>query len=81
MLKIIEIRFMFKEEAEQVLKIAKEEILNRYGVVTLADIFELSEIEPLYSDQFKRWTSLDDVRIIWNEQDNTWSIILPMPED
>ena len=29
MLKIIEIRFMFKEEAEQVLKIAKEEILNR----------------------------------------------------
>ena len=35
MLKIIELLFKTKEEAEQVLKVAKEEVLDRYGEITL----------------------------------------------
>lgn len=81
MLKIIEFLFDTKEEAEQVLKIAKEEVLNRYGEVTLMDMYDLSGIEPMYSDQFKRWTNLDDAKIIWNEQEKSWSVILPKLED
>lgn len=80
---LINIKLLFdtKEEAEWVLKIAKEEVLNRYGEVTLADIYDLSGIEPMYSDQFKRWTNLDDAKVIWNEQEKSWSIILPKLED
>lgn len=81
MLKIIELLFKTKEEAEQVLKVAKEEVLDRYGEITLMDIYELSGIEPAYSDRFKRWTNLDSVQIIWNEQEKSWSIILPKLED
>ena len=81
MLKIIELLFKTKEEAEQVLKVAKEEVLDRYGEVTLMDIYELSGIEPAYSDLFKRWTNLNNAQIIWNEQEKSWSIILPKLED
>lgn len=81
MLKIIELLFKTKEEAEQVLKVAKEEVLDRYGEITLMDIYELSSIEPAYSDQFKRWTNLNNTQIIWNEQEKSWSIILPKLED
>ena len=81
MLKIIELLFKTKEEAEQVLKVATEEVLDRYGEITLMDIYELSSIEAAYSDQFKRWTNLDDAKIIWNEQEKSWSIILPKLED
>ena len=81
MLKIIELLFKTKEEAEQVLKVAKEEVLDRYGEVTLADIYDLSGIEPAYSDRFKRWTNLDSAQIIWDEREKSWSIILPKLED
>lgn len=80
MIYIIELQFDTKEEAEQLLSIAKE-IVDRYADVTLADIYDLMGCNPAYTDNLKRWRSLDDAIIIWNGKDKKWSMILPKLED
>lgn len=80
MIKIYELLFTDKSEAEKVLEQAKE-VLKTYGEVTLADICELASIEPMYSDTQKRLTNLDGAKIIENTEDNACSIVLPKFED
>lgn len=80
MIKNYELLLNDKSEAEKVLEVAKK-VLETYGEVTLADIYELASIEPMYSDTKKRWTNLDDAKIIENAEYNGWSIVLPKIED
>lgn len=61
--KYSEVAFDVEADAEKVLADAKT-ILNRYGTVTVADIYELSgDIMSCYTDGQYGWTNLDKAKV------------------
>ena len=72
-----EITFDVEADAEKVLANAKA-ILDEYGFVTVADIYELSgDIMSCYTDGLYGWTNIDKAKIV--KADNGY-YILHMPK-
>ena len=76
MFAVNEIMFDDKKEAEKVMKCAKD-ILNVYGCVSLADIYDLSLIDASFEDTKKIWTNLDEMKLVCHPYDGYWTIVLP----
>lgn len=51
------------------------EIIEKYGVVTLADMYELCDIAVNYTDHKYGWTNLRNAKIVKGE--NGYTIELP----
>lgn len=58
-----EVIFETRKTAEKVLGEMKD-IHEKYGVVTVADFFELAGIDPVYTDNAWGWIDLSDAKVI-----------------
>lgn len=67
-------QFSSREEAEDVLE-RMEDILETYGEVTVADLYELSGLEAKYTDNQYGWRNLSTARIVMTRKG--WIIELP----
>ena len=57
------ILFDSRETAENVLEASKE-IINKYGVVTVADMYDLAGLDAPYTGQKYGWVDLKEAKII-----------------
>lgn len=55
-------------------------ILDIYGTVTLADIYRLVHITPVYTDNQIIWTNVAGLRVELKMNGEECSLILPMPD-
>ena len=78
MFRIYELRCVSLEDAGNIL-LAARSIVDDYGSISLADIYEIASIRPQYSDTLVCYKSLDDAKIMLKE--NKWTIVLPKIED
>ena len=58
-----DIFFDSRETAEKVLKLLKE-IINEYGFVTIADMYDLVGLNATYTEQKYGWVDLKEAKII-----------------
>ena len=58
-----DIFFDSRETAERVLKLLKE-IINEYGFVTIADMYDLAGLDAPYTGQKYGWVDLKEAKII-----------------
>lgn len=72
-----EIVFENRAEAEAVLD-RMTELLERYALVTVADLYDLAGIETAFTDEKWGWVSLDDMRVL--RVRNGYLLTLPRPE-
>ena len=76
-----EIIFMSRGDAEAV-KYRMEEILNQYGIVRVADYYELSGRSSSYTDNNYGWNNLDTARITRDSSGGYYlELTKPMPLD
>ena len=68
------ILFDSRETAENVLEASKE-IINKYGVVTVADMYDLSGLDNPYTGQKYGWVDLKEAKIIRVRQG--YELVLP----
>lgn len=69
-----------RREAIQILNYMRE-IINNYGFVTLADLYDLAGGEiSHYADNFKGWRSLTKTKVKWSFRKGH-KIVLPPLED
>ena len=66
--------FDSRETAENVLEASKE-IINKYGVVTIADMYDLSGLDTPYTGQKYGWVDLKEAKIIRVRQG--YELVLP----
>ena len=69
-----DIFFDSRETAENVLEASKE-IINKYGFVTIADMYDLAGLNTTYADQKYGWVDLKEARIIRVRQG--YELVLP----
>lgn len=55
--------FSTAADAENVLK-AMKDIIKKYGQVSVADLFDVSDISPRHFDNKYGWTNIDDAKVI-----------------
>lgn len=58
-----DIFFDSRETAERVLELSKE-IINEYGFVTIADMYDLAGLNTTYTEQKYGWVDLKEAKII-----------------
>ena len=58
-----DIFFDSRETAEKVLELSKE-IINEYGFVTIADMYDLAGLNTTYTEQNYGWVDLKEAKII-----------------
>lgn len=68
------ILFDSRETAENVLEVSKE-IINKYGVVTIADMYDLAGLDAPYTGQKYGWADLKEAKIIRVRQG--YELVLP----
>ena len=68
------ILFDSRETAENVLEASKE-IINKYGVVTVADMYDLAGLDAPYTGQKYGWVDLKEAKIIRVRQG--YELVLP----
>lgn len=69
-------RDISREEAKLILKYMQE-IIDRYGNVTLADFYDLIDIRCVYTDTKKGWRSLTGTRVSLMRRKGSYRIKLP----
>ena len=74
MFKIYEFQCESLEDAGNIL-LAARGIIDDYGSISLADIFEMAGVRSQYSDTLVHYKSLNDAKITLRE--NKWTIVLP----
>ena len=79
MLKIRLPRKMSRIEGKNVLK-CMQEILDRYGSVTVTDLFDLIDVPSVYTDNKSGWYSLKGARVSLLRKDGAYRLILPYSE-
>jgi hypothetical protein len=66
-----------RKEAKLILKYMQE-IIDRYGYVTLADFYDLeASDEAVYTDNKKEWRSLKGARVSSRRKEGVYRILLP----
>lgn len=73
--KVQDIIFGTKEDAEEVIYNLKK-IIDDYGVVSVADLYDLSEIVGSYKDNTYGWTDINSVKTV--EVTHGYSLVLPI---
>ena len=68
------ILFDSRETAENVLEVSKE-IINKYGFVTVADMYDISGLDAPYTGQKYGWVDLKEAKIIRVRQG--YKLVLP----
>ena len=69
-----------RKEAKLILKYMQE-IIDRYGLVTLADFYDLIDIRAVYTDNKKIWRSLTGARVSLIRRKGGYRIKLPAFEE
>lgn len=79
---VYKIDFEVEQEAKSYLD-AISDIIHRYGLVSLADIFDLLGHEARYYDIRVTWFTMDDFSIMMStkNQKTTWSVIAEYVRD
>lgn len=75
----IEIMYATQAEAHAVFG-ALDGVLSRYGKVTVCDAYELSGIEPSWSQARYGWTTLENVSIECLRPNRVYYLYFPRPE-
>lgn len=72
--------FSTKREAQEVVKCMRE-MIDTYGVVTVADYYDLCGMHSSYTDEKYGWITLRPVKIEKSDRYgfNEWTIELPKP--
>ena len=73
----LEFQFETKKEATEFVNLARGE-LERYGRVSLADLYDIVGIDYHYKDVDEGWTDLSNVTI--RKGGDGYSVVLPTPE-
>lgn len=68
--------FANRGEAEEVLETMRD-LLDRYGLVRVADLFDLAGIQGEYTDNRYGWTNLSRARV--DHDIDGWRLALPRP--
>lgn len=71
---------MTKAEGKLVLRYMQE-IIDKYGNVTVADLYDLIDIKPVYLDSKKGWYSLKNARVSLFRKHGKYALWLPSLRD
>ncbi len=71
-----EILFESREEAEKI-KEQMNEIIDKYGFVTVADLYDLCGISASYLDNKRGWTNIDNAKLVIKREG--YSVKFPTP--
>ena len=74
--KVEDITFATRSDAEKTLNDMKE-ILEKYGCVCVADLYDLTNLRSNYEDNKYGWTNLDDVVIYHEKNGKYYGLLLP----
>lgn len=56
-------------------------IIKTYGKATVAELYDLGHVGYQYHHTRQGWTDLHDAKIIYNDFEKVWYLILPEPKE
>lgn len=70
---------MSRREGKLILKYMQE-IIDRYGYATVADLYDLIDLKPLYIHSRSGWNSLKSAKVSLLRKNHAYELILPYSE-
>lgn len=69
-----------KREAKDMLKTIKR-FIKRDRYVTVVEVYGINKIEANFSDYYEGWTTMKQAKIVRNENNRSYTILLPPTEE